>query len=486
MKQLIYRRDSNAKFTDVNAAGFVYCQCNNDISSISTILAANFGRLGLWKKRVKLWIGRRAFFGIISENQLVHYGWVSFGFCKHYKIEKTNAVIGPVWTSENNRGKGLATIALKLSINRILECGWRGIYIDTTEDNLAMQRVIHRCDFNTLVGTYVRSNDKTPGQSLISTLKKCFPQWLIRFGRHFIDMASRDRARWQREYNAVLAQAKPVPVNNALPRLGIIKDTMQRHSYYEAACLELGVPYELLDITGPDWVDVVRQSDCAAYLVRPFVLTSIGKRLYDERVRMMNEDLGKHVFPSVKSLWLYESKRRTAGWLAAHKIPQPTTWVFNDQPAALTFATGCEFPIVFKTDLGSEALGVEIVRDRTALCRLIKLCFGRGVAAEGYNAPGMRGERFCYRNSFQTQKSGAWCASATPTSDIAKGKWVISTAAPRSSNLTIRPRNCCVLLKKLLIKVHSKTWRLMFWRVRTVPIGSLNCTAILDAIVRMS
>ncbi|OVE74451.1 hypothetical protein BVX94_00225 [bacterium B17] len=153
---------------------------------------------------------------------------------------------------------------------------------------------------------------------------------------------------------------------------------MLRHSYYEAACMELGVPYEVIDISGAYWIDLIQKSSCDLFLARPFVLNTKGKAMYDERLRILSEELNKSVFPSVKSLWLYESKRRGADWLKANDISQPETWVFFDQSKALDFAENANLPVVFKTDIGSEALGVQIVRDRSQLFELIKACFGKG------------------------------------------------------------------------------------------------------------
>jgi len=390
MKQLIYRRDGKDRIADANEpdVGFSYCCRPRDLAPVQDALRREFGAFGLLKARLKLLVGRRVFYGVFGDGRLQHYGWVAFGFCKYYRVEKDSAVVGPIWTVESSRGMGLATTALRRVVNRVLAKGCRRIYIDTSEDNIACQKVIWHCGFDTLAGTYLRGNERSPGAAGRGFLKKCLPASLLRGVRYLIGDDSINRARWIREYESVLDQAERVPVRADLPRLGIVTDVMMRHSYYEAACLELGVPYELVDITGPDWVDVVSQADCAAYLVRPYVLTSPGKRLYDDRVRIMAEEMGKFIFPSVKALWLYESKRRGAGWLAANDVPQPKTWCFNEYRAALAFGDSCELPMLFKTDLGSESTGVKLFRTRADLRRLVKRCFSKGVAAAGYDVAG--------------------------------------------------------------------------------------------------
>jgi len=395
MKQLIYRRDEGDEYPSVDTAGFVYCRRAGDLALLADALLARFGWVAYWKMRVKLMAGQRAFFGIVQSPEnaahplcLVHYGWISFGFCRFYKVETNSAVIGPVWTDPELRGGGLATRALKLSLNRLLVAAIQRVYIDTSEDNASMQKVIRRCGFNILAGTYTRSSDHRPRALGRGILKQFLPSALLRGVRRLVGEDSNNRARWKREHEGVLGHALRIPVREDLPRLGIVTDVMMRHSYYEAACLELGVPYDLVDITGPDWVEAVRRTDCAAYLVRPYVLTSSGKRLYDDRVRIMADEMGKRIFPSVKALWLYESKRRGAGWLEANSIPHPKTWCFNERGAALAFSETCELPILFKTDLGSEATGVKLLRTRPDLVKLVKRCFSKGVAAAGYDLSG--------------------------------------------------------------------------------------------------
>jgi hypothetical protein len=161
-------------------------------------------------------------------------------------------------------------------------------------------------------------------------------------------------------------------------RLAIISDGAFKHGHYEAACRELGVPYELVDISGNDWVERVEACDCEAFLVWPVNLNSVRKRMYDERLRILTEEMSRFLFPSYKALWLYESKRRTADWLKVNDIAHPDTHVFFDRDRALEFVESGELPLVFKTDLGSTASGVHILRDAKHARRMVARCFGKG------------------------------------------------------------------------------------------------------------
>jgi hypothetical protein len=160
--------------------------------------------------------------------------------------------------------------------------------------------------------------------------------------------------------------------------LGIVKEFWHMHWPYIAACRELDVSYKILDISGPDWLDVLRNSNCDAFLVRPSVQMSAWKQMYDERLRTLSLCDNRPIFPDFEALWMWESKRRMHYWLKAHNIPHPKTWVFYNLESALDYASECDLPIVFKSDMGSGASGVRIFSRRTDFVKHIRKCFLKG------------------------------------------------------------------------------------------------------------
>lgn len=162
-------------------------------------------------------------------------------------------------------------------------------------------------------------------------------------------------------------------------RLGIIREFWHRHWPYVAACRELGVAYELIDLSGPDWLGNIRNCACDAFLVWPSVQTSMWKQMYDERLRIVVEDLGKTIFPTYGELWLYENKRRMAYWLQANELTCARTWIFYDCRQALRFARETKLPVVSKTNMGARAAGVIVHRNRRALVRYVQRAFTRGI-----------------------------------------------------------------------------------------------------------
>ncbi len=162
-------------------------------------------------------------------------------------------------------------------------------------------------------------------------------------------------------------------------RLGIIREATQQHYHFMAACRDMGVPYVLLDLFDPDWIDRVREAECSTFLVWPSIYMTIWKQMVDDRLPILCENLGKRIYPSLKEIWLYESKRRQAYWLRANGIPHPKTWVFYDLDQALDFSRTAPLPIVAKTDTGACASGVQILRKRAALQAYVRRTFRRGI-----------------------------------------------------------------------------------------------------------
>jgi glutathione synthase/RimK-type ligase-like ATP-grasp enzyme len=203
------------------------------------------------------------------------------------------------------------------------------------------------------------------------------PRSLRSLGYRLLPQREFERKTQEAGYRRIVGDARRVPPRTSVT-LGIIKDFAYKYGNYEAACLEMGVPYKLVSVTSPDWMREIRESGCDAFLVWPAHINSVAKKVFDERLRVLTEDMGKILFPDYKALWLYESKVRINDWLTVHDIPHPRTWVFWNRDEAMSFIEQAELPLVFKTDLGSTASGVEIVRTRKRARQLVSTCFGKG------------------------------------------------------------------------------------------------------------
>ncbi len=215
------------------------------------------------------------------------------------------------------------------------------------------------------------------------SFKQGIPKPLKRIGRKLLPLESYDAQRWLAEDPYVGVEEASTYRSKTNVCLGIIKEFTRIHSYYIGACRDLRVPYKVLDISGPNWLDVIRHSECDAFLIRPSGEHSAWKQMFDERLRIVSQDLNRTLFPSYNEIWFYESKRRMHYWLSANQIPHPRTWVYYDRHDALAFADATPLPIVFKSDFGSGARGIRVFRERGKLIRWINRCFRQGMVQCG-------------------------------------------------------------------------------------------------------
>lgn len=159
-------------------------------------------------------------------------------------------------------------------------------------------------------------------------------------------------------------------------KLGILNEFLACEKEYIKACEDLGVDYEVIDFISNDWIENIEKSNCDIYLVRPSYMKQVWKTMYDERLYFLHHVMKKRIYPSYEEIFLYENKKNMNYWLETHKIPHPKTWVFYDKKEATEFINKYEgYPLVFKTNFGSSAIGVEYVHSKRAALRLVNRLF---------------------------------------------------------------------------------------------------------------
>ena len=168
-------------------------------------------------------------------------------------------------------------------------------------------------------------------------------------------------------------------------RFGIIRDTSHYHTNYVAACIELRVPFRVLDFGRDDWLDQLRASGSQVLLSWPDAFLTPWAAMLKDRVALVEKHLGLRVVPSSDETWFYEDKRRLTDWMRVREIPHARTWVFYHHDEAVAFAASCPLPVVFKASFGAASSGVRILRSRATLARLIRRTFRRGFVPNGHD-----------------------------------------------------------------------------------------------------
>jgi hypothetical protein len=147
--QLIYRQERTEPFELDLPAGFRFVLCHGvrDGLRIAGLLRKRPEGGSVLKDLLRLATPARLYACLIGPAGIASESYVTLSHCRHYDVEKDAAVLGPVWTDPALRGKGLARCLLKLTMNQMMTSGRSLFYIDTSDQNVAMQHVVARCGF---------------------------------------------------------------------------------------------------------------------------------------------------------------------------------------------------------------------------------------------------------------------------------------------------------------------------------------------------
>lgn len=151
------------------------------------------------------------------------------------------------------------------------------------------------------------------------------------------------------------------------------------HEKWERSCKKAGIDYSIINLTSFDWYEQLIFDKSEIYLLKPPGETFKFKHLYDERLYVISEIMGKNIFPSYKEVLIYENKRMLSSFLKGAKIPMPDTFVFYQKEEALEFAKSALIPIVGKTGIGASGTGVKIIKSQKELTDYISIGFGKGI-----------------------------------------------------------------------------------------------------------
>ncbi len=212
--------------------------------------------------------------------------------------------------------------------------------------------------------------------------RRVAPRWLKSAIKSAVPYAEFRSEQCRQEAEELLGGPIPPQSDCASPypfTIGIIADTSYYFAHHVKACREMCVAYRLVDISASNWVELVRESGCDAFLASPSTLLTSLRHMFDERLRVLVEDLKRPLYPSYSELWLWENKRRMRDWLVAHNVPHPKTEALYDCEAALAFVEAADYPLVCKTDTSAAANGVFVLKDERAARRMVREAFGRGL-----------------------------------------------------------------------------------------------------------
>jgi ribosomal protein S18 acetylase RimI-like enzyme len=121
-----------------------------DALGVMPALVARFGIAEALKAFAKVLTSSRAYYAVLCGGKILSDGWIMKGQCSAYKIEPDAHVIGPIWTGEAYRGRGLASSALSSAVAYCKSQGASFVYIETVTENEASQRTIRAAGFDVI------------------------------------------------------------------------------------------------------------------------------------------------------------------------------------------------------------------------------------------------------------------------------------------------------------------------------------------------
>lgn len=162
-------------------------------------------------------------------------------------------------------------------------------------------------------------------------------------------------------------------------KLGILKSFKEidrNVNYYIKSCEELNIDYVILNLLSLNWIEEIKNANIDGILVRIKGDIQEQKAMYDERLFIINSELGIPIYPSRKELFLYENKRMCNYWMQINNIKHTPTFIFYTKNEAVNFINNVSFPLVFKTNSGASSSGVRIIKTKIQAKIIIHKIFG--------------------------------------------------------------------------------------------------------------
>lgn len=135
------------------------------------------------------------------------------------------------------------------------------------------------------------------------------------------------------------------------------------------------VKYQIIDLTKNDWLNRVKEKKIDYIITRPPWLSSKIKKLFDERIFLIDTILKIPIYPTPSEIYIYEDKQFLYSWLEANNLPHPKTDIFYSEKEAIDFINRTDFPIVTKTSIGASGRGIKLVHTIKEAVEYIKETF---------------------------------------------------------------------------------------------------------------
>ena len=163
--------------------------------------------------------------------------------------------------------------------------------------------------------------------------------------------------------------------------IAILKNESENsHLRWKTACESEGIDYCIIDLVRADYIDHLRKYKPGFCLAQPSGRLQLYKKMYDEKLFIIENYLHIPVYPSYNEIVLHENKKMLAYFLKANNIPHPETFVIYNRQEAESYLEMTSYPIVAKSAIGASGSGVTIIKSPDEGKEYISKAFGKGVS----------------------------------------------------------------------------------------------------------
>ena len=160
MKQYIYSENVCNLVPQLKVHNYTIFNLTNTWDVIkSLVLIYNIDRsiVNTIKLSIKIICGKSHLYLCTQNGHIASYAIVALGYCNFYDVASQDFVIGTVNTKPSHQGNGLATQVLSSIIKNIKVSNPSAtVFIDTSENNIPMQKVIDKLCFGKPKSHYLR------------------------------------------------------------------------------------------------------------------------------------------------------------------------------------------------------------------------------------------------------------------------------------------------------------------------------------------
>lgn len=135
------------------------------------------------------------------------------------------------------------------------------------------------------------------------------------------------------------------------------------------------IKYENVSLLSSDWIEKIVNYGYNILLAKPGSRTSFSKKIYDERLYVLQHYFNQLIYPTLDELLIHENKIFLSYFLLSKNIPHPKTTIAFNKSEALIILKSIQFPIVSKTAIGASGSGVNIIKNEAEAIKIINSAF---------------------------------------------------------------------------------------------------------------